>query len=684
MRNRNKGLNQKDRIIHLFEISSTKDVSKIKVDELHFLIELVDIFRPKDISRFNEINLQPLFEVLNTYNEYLEFFIAFVGRLLLKRDFDLIITDIGIIKDSNFSYELKKRIVDKFLPNQPKKHTLQFVLNQVFHKSSDPIWINKIPFDQLIDLMNLIGCKSIYDNEESKHFEISELLYGMEILLHRISGRVLENDVNRMVPEYRNLDSPFLALQREFIEFSEHILSSEVKYVQPDNLNYKQLKILHIQCLEYIEKAFSNSQKFGISLYANQSMLRIKQQLQRLGEMLNFLVLESDDLKQEKTIQLGLKLITYNCGKANISVLIKESTQSIAYEITQHTAKTGEHYITSTKKEYYKMFLTASGGGLIVGFLCIFKVLLAKLDLSEFGFAFFYSMNYAFGFIAIYLFGFTLATKQPAMTATALAKALEAGKKDKEIDSQNKYNVFAQLFARVFRSQFIAFVGNVIVAFPIAMLLVWGIDLIFSYNIATDKSYVLLNDLNPLKSAAIFHASIAGCFLFASGLIEGSINNRNKFNYIYFRIQEHPLLKRVLGLKRTKKLSEFYEKKGAGISSNFWFGIFMGSTASIGIFLGLNLDIRHITFASGNLALGLYGGEFDIRTSVIIWGILGVGIIGFFNFIVSFSLSLTLALRSRNIPFSELRFIFVSIWKYFKSSPIAFFFPHQQNDVVKK
>lgn len=675
MRKKNKGLNQKNRIIHLFEEFHNKGLENIEENELFFLIELVDIFRVDDIDKYEKISLEPLLDALNTYDEYLTFFSNYIHQLLLKRDFDAILTDVGIIKDSDFFYELRKRIVEKVLPNQPKRDTLQFVLNQVFHKSTDPLWIKKIPLQDIIALMNKIKARNIYDSSINNHFEIYELLYGMEVLVQRMSGRVLETDVNRMVPEYQNLDSPFIALQAEFGVFREQIQESDSKFVDADNLNYKQLLVLHRQCIEYIDKAFSNSQKFGISMHANQSMLRIRQQLKRIRELLGFMVLNSEDCAQEKTIQLGLQLIQYNCEKSNISKLVKESTQSLSYEITQHTAKAGEHYITNSKKEYYRMLYTASGGGLVVGFMCLFKVLLANANTSEFGFAFLYSMNYALGFIAIYLFGFTLATKQPAMTASALAKALEEGDKNQELSKRDKYQVFAHLFARVFRSQFIAFVGNVVIAFPVSLLLVWLVDLSFGNNVASNSSFTLLNDLSPIKSAAIFHAAIAGCFLFASGLIEGSVNNRNKFNHIYFRIQEHPLLKRVLGRKKAQKISNYYERKGAGISSNLWFGVFMGSTASVGAFLGLNLDIRHITFASGNLALGLYGGSFDVATSVIIWGIIGIGVIGFMNFIVSFSLSLTLALRSRNISFSELKYIFVSVWSYFKSSPLSFFFP---------
>jgi site-specific recombinase len=71
------------------------------------------------------------------------------------------------------------------------------------------------------------------------------------------------------------------------------------------------------------------------------------------------------------------------------------------------------------------MLRAAIGGGFIVGFLCIFKLLLSKLETSGFGHAFYYSLNYSLGFIAIYIFGFTLATKQPAMTAATITKLLK-------------------------------------------------------------------------------------------------------------------------------------------------------------------------------------------------------------------------------------------------------------------
>src|SRR5690606_10618004 len=117
----------------------------------------------------------------------------------------------------------------------------------------------------------------------------------------------------------------------------------------------------------------------------------------------DILVVNKPEDRILNTIKLSLKLIEYNCYKNNVSKLIAESTQVVSYEITQYTAKTGEHYITETPKEYFSMLKASLGAGFIVAFLCIFKVLLSKVNTSDFGFAVLYSLNYAVGFTVIYL-----------------------------------------------------------------------------------------------------------------------------------------------------------------------------------------------------------------------------------------------------------------------------------------
>src|SRR5690606_13920877 len=139
---------------------------------------------------------------------------------------------------------------------------------------------------------------------------------------------------------------------------------SDTHYISSNDLTYKQIILFHNQCENYIDTAFENSKKFGISMKVNQSLLRIRLQLERIKELLPFIVLNRDEDRKHQTVQLGLRLIRYNCDKNNIQKLINESTQVLYYAITQHTAHTGEKYITESCKEYFKMLRTAGGGGI--------------------------------------------------------------------------------------------------------------------------------------------------------------------------------------------------------------------------------------------------------------------------------------------------------------------------------
>ncbi len=660
---------------NFFESSSSGFIPNVSYD---LLVRLVSILRPSRKELKKTVDLRDLISFLEQNPSLCEQFSLYLKLVLKDLKFNSVLSDAAILQDVDFIFELKKRILANFLPFQPEKDSLEFVLNQIFYLPTDGDWISAISIIQLESLFNLLELETIYDPGPT-NFALSEVMMSMHVITQRVSGRAMEREVIKMVPEYEQLQSPFSAFEKELFLIEDRIKELKEHFITPDDLSYQQLLVLHKQCLDFVNKAFHNSSKFGISLRVNQNLLKIKQQLERLEFLISLIVVSDVNGTTTNTIRLGIQLIQFNCYKSNIRKFIAESTQLLSYEITQHTAKTGEHYITETRKEYFKMLRTAIGGGFIVGILCLIKIALSKVETSLFGHAFLYSMNYAFGFILIYVLGFTLATKQPAMTASALIKALEDGasKKGKEIE---KYTAFSILFARVFRSQFIAFVGNVLMAFPVSLFGIWIIDYYFNYNIAGSKWENLVQDLSPIHSLAMLHAAIAGVFLFLSGIISGSVANRDKHNQVYYRIAENPFLKRNLGIQKTLALSKLYEKRWAGIISNFWFGIFMGSTASFGLFVGLNLDIRHITFASGNLALALYGSNYQVSQTMLFWGIFGIGIIGLINFLVSFSLSLGLAFRSRGMSWFELRHIANSIWRHFKTKPLSFFFPMESKN----
>ena len=637
---------------------------------LYLLYDIVRYFRPKKASY--KISLLELIGYLQEHPTHCQLFSTYIKVLLSNRRFGRMISEVGILQDSSFFYEVKKRLSEKILPYQPEKDTLQYVLNQVFYLSSDYKWLEKIEHHEYRTLFGLLEFDNIFTCEGAPSYGLNQLCDAIGLITQRMSGRTMESDIIRMVPQYGYLESPFLSFEREFETVREGILRGES--LTEENLNYKQLMVLFQQCEDFVQQAYKNSSKYGITMRVNQGLLRINQQLTRVKTLLNLLVLHPEKDKIDNTICIALKLIEYNCYKNNLRSFIRESTQTVTYEITQFNASTGEKYITDTPREYFKMLKASLGAGFIVGFLCIFKALLHEVHASAFGHAFLYSMNYAFGFILIYLTGSALATKQPSMTATTVARMVEEGMKKQGKESE-KHNEFAEFFARLWRSQFIAFVGNVIMAFGVALLLVWGIEATWGQNIVSHSWEKFLSDASPIHSKLIFHAAIAGVFLFISGIIAGDVSNKQKYNQFAYRIMEHPFLKRTLGVKRTRRLAHWLDHKRPGILSNFWFGVFMGSTASIGSFFDLDLDIRHITFVSGNIAMGLYGAAFHLVWSMWVWIFVGLVLVGFINFIVSFGLSLWIAFRSRNIPSSEVFALIKAVWRHFKKAPFSFVLP---------
>jgi site-specific recombinase len=279
-------------------------------------------------------------------------------------------------------------------------------------------------------------------------------------------------------------------------------------------------------------------------------------------------------------------------------------------------------------------------------------------------------MNYSLGFIGIHFLHGTLATKQPAMTAFKLAASLDNKDENPEQGLQN----LAKLIIDTFRSQFIAFVGNLVVALPVAfalsMLILW---LSGEYFVSEAKAWKLLKDINPLKSLSLFHAAIAGVYLFLAGVISGFYDNWVIFNKVPQRLKAHPVLKKLISAHTLQKLANYIEHNSGVIIGNFILGILLGITGTVGVIFGLPIDIRHITFAAGNfgLALATLGTKITLNTALTTT--IGILLIGLVNFTVSFGLALLLATKSRRVSFSNTKQLLWIVFKKFLKSPKQFF-----------
>ncbi len=425
-------------------------------------------------------------------------------------------------------------------------------------------------------------------------------------------------------------------------------------------------------CIEYIrEQSYSR----GASLHQTYTLIILANRLDRMSILVD--ILDDDRHFDAGKFTDFFRILVRNENRKNsLFEFMSQSMGWLAYQIAEHKGSKGGKYITSTPAEYNSMLKSAMGGGAWVSVVVLIKNLLTKLQMPVFWHGFAYGANYSVGFLAIDLTHTTLATKQPAFTASAVASSLDTRKSDHE---PNLYNL-ALTVAKVSRSQIASFVGNLVVVFPAAYLIAWAYDKILNVKLVSGAAAEkMLEDQHPWHSLSLLYACNTGFFLFLSGIIAGYVQNKIQYGRISERLQTHPILRLSLPKERLHRLSNYIENNAGSIIGNIALGFFLGMAGSVGEILGIRFDIRHITISSGNTAMAVYGlGINNIPRMYLLTVILGVFGIGFFNFLISFSLAFIVAVRSRGIRLKNYPAFLGILWRYFVSSPMDFIRPRKQ------
>jgi site-specific recombinase len=337
--------------------------------------------------------------------------------------------------------------------------------------------------------------------------------------------------------------------------------------------------------------------------------------------------------------------------------------------VIERAGRTGEHYVASSRREYWKMLTSAAGGGVITAGTAISKFLIKWQQLPLFVDGVASSVAYAGSFLIIQFLGFTLATKQPSMTAAALAGTIRDTGSDRLED-------LLGLIARIARSQFAAAVGNVATVIIVAMLfdLGWR-QMTGAPFLEPDTARGVIASFDPLGSGTILFAALTGVLLWISSLVAGWFENWVVYRRLPAAIEHHRLGKRF-GKNRMRGLARGLEHHAAGVGGSVSLGFLLGMTPSFAKFVGLPLDVRHVTLSSGALTLAIGSVGVDaIGWTPIVWAWVGIAFIGLLNFGVSFALALLVAMRARDVPAEQRRGLPWAVFRRFLRRPFSFFFP---------
>ncbi|KQW87348.1 recombinase [Massilia sp. Root418] len=636
------------------------------------LVQLFNTLRPRRPSDAAQAiaNVRTLTRLLKADAGHAQALRDYVLRLLTARRHSSLYTEIGVLSNDGFFTELKRRIAYRLLPPALGDEYLSDALDQLAHEETDYLWISAVPAADWLDLFDIIftavpGMRNVM---------LAGLLDAVRTLSYRVAAIGLEPKLTNFHTEIEVFDSPFTEQNREvnaYLDGYQRLLAGQAEQVE----DAAHLLVMLDQCDAVVAKIRKKALAQGTSIALTYLLVTLTQSIDRLRKLL-FLVDTSGGLlhapaseRRAAGVALMLELIEAHNKKYTVRDLLADNIHLLARNVTENASRTGEHYVADNRGQLGGMFLSSAGAGLIIGFMALFKILMSYLRAAPLVEAFLFSMNYSLGFMFIHLLHFTVATKQPAMTASRIATGLQSRDgKYLDVDSM------ADLVNKVFRTQVWAVLGNLATAIPTAWLIAFGWQrLTGRHLVSPEKAMHLLHDIDPVGSPALLYAAVAGVCLFLAGLISGYYDNKALYTRFAQRISQRRGLGRLIGQKRLDRLAVYLENNLGGLMGNFYFGILLGSMGTLGFLLGLPLDIRHVTFSSANFATAIVALDHNVSWQLVLKSVSGFLAIGAVNLLVSFSLALWVALRSRQVRFKHGFALLKALGRRFIAAPVDFF-----------
>lgn len=650
---------------------------------LRFFVALVDALRPRDPHSTEAATavFTTLRDIVASNEKHRATLRRQLQQLFRGTQQVSLYTDAGILPNSGFFSELWRRITSRILPPVPDAARLKDCFDAVFHHRDDSVWLAAGPLKDKMALWDAVfntdaEADSDACNEQrwQLHTE-AQLLEAMQVLATRIGAMGLEPELTRVQPRIIEFESPFVHLNAEVLRFTE---AWRARHADPaaEHEDERHIMVLVDQCREVIARARRNAASEGTSLSLTYLLVRTEQCLKRLMQLANVLSTHGNQPDErlamvDRWARLTHDLVQGENRRHSVREPFSRLTGLLALRVTENAKRTGEHYIAADRTEYAAMWRSAAGGGFIVAFMALIKLLLGKFIFAPLVYVVMYSLNYSLGFVLIHILHFTLATKQPAMTAATIAESI-----DKSEGKARDLHRLADLVVATLRSQFAAIVGNIAITIPTAIVIALAYQWIIGQP-AMDlaKAQHTLHDLSPIASLAIPHAALTGVLLFLAGLLSGFFDNKAAYDRIPERIAHLGWLRRLIGPQRADRSAAYISNNLGSLAGNFLLGIMLACLAPLGDFLGLPLDVRHVTLSSANFALASTSLDFHIGWLVLLETLAGLALIGLVNLSVSFVLALWVALKARGADISASQGLAALLLERLRREPARFFVP---------
>jgi len=426
------------------------------------------------------------------------------------------------------------------------------------------------------------------------------------------------------------------------------------------------------RCREAAASVSRHLEDYGVSLQIVFEVDQLRARTVRAEQLLDCI---ESGLRPGEMTRLVLRLLAEVERRQGVRALFREHGTLLARQVAERSAETGEHYITRTVAEHRWMLRTAGGGGAVIALTTFGKFVVLALGLSAFWTGFWAGANYAVSFVVVMLLHWTVATKQPAMTAPAMAIKLAEMRPGAGVDDAHVQS-FVDEVVHLIRSQTAGILGNLVVCFP----LVWAMQLastalVGQPLVGEHAAEHVLESITVLGPTALY-AAFTGVLLFFSSLVAGWVENWFVLRRLDSAIAWNPGIVARLGANRAQRWSRWWRANISGLAGNVSLGMMLGLMPVLIEFIGPHIEVRHVTLSTGQLgaALGALGLPL-LHESAFWWCVAGIAVTGVVNVGVSFALAFMVALRARSVSVQDRSVIRSALWQRLRRQPLSFLWP---------
>lgn len=561
----------------------------------------------------------------------------------------------GLPNDRGLWPESSDRLARRFLPSSDSARDLGALVSRMFPTMRDAVWLAFVPDDLAARLVRLLDDGTRGAGVTPPFAPLGQAMLDVVALVAtRTSALGLSREIRARSPEVPLAASPFFLLPRLCDALFSGLGSAASCRDQIS------------ACRDALAEVRAHLEEFGVSVDVVYRIEVITKNLDRLRDLLAVSDAKDDDARAAAAFHVVAQIAAARVRDRSVRDMFSTNLHLLARKVIEHAGETGEHYITVTRLQWWKMLASGAGGGLVTVGTIAAKYLILWSHFALFVEGSLASINYAASFLLMQLCGFTLATKQPSMIAAALAGSLHGSGEKDELDD------LVTLIQRICRSQLGAAIGNVgmvAATAPIFNLLYVRLrGHPFLDEAAAEHTLV---SFDPLHSGTIVFAALTGVLLWMSSLGAGWLENWVTYRRLPEAIASHRL-GRVVGRNTMRWIARKLQHGVAGIGGNVAIGFLLGMTPAIGSFFGIPLEVRHVTLSTGSLALA--GCTLGVRAPHFGMAALGIGCMLALNFSVSFACALFVALRARGINHAGRRLLRAIIARFIRE-PLPFFLP---------